>query len=480
MSWKDNLLPASFRSIAIDVVGTELDVSRSLALHGVPYRDGESVEDLGRDARRFEVQVVCWGDNYETTLQELIVALDSSDDAAFVHPVYGNITVHVERYRIRDDAETPDRAEISLTLIESGDDPQFFQRTFVTTADAVASTQQLSGLASAIASGKAVLGQVRSYASAVRGVLAQVVGIVSTVRNATDGGWTGLMENVIGQPGITLQFAQLRSQILGTLSGLAALADGVTPTFDPVVGEGSKRVLPEARDDIEFTMPTSATRLLAGDALPQTVPGQDNLPAMAVRAWQVALVCARQGVMPTLYAGALDTNSGANGGAASGTAIELPDGLPADAVNAVGLTLVAYLITEQAMILADAVCSVFDAELDSPSLSPNDVDALTAQVRSLLQSAIIMHRELFDVEAALTVIEPLRQLAQVVQVSANAVINIKPPIVQRVVPSMQCLRRLAFLWYGDNTRANELLRLNPNLVTPYSISAGQVLNAYAN
>lgn len=477
MSWKDNLLDASFRGVPLHVLGTEMAVARALAQHGMPYRDGDTVEDLGREARQISLRAFVWGDNYEAALQQLIAALDTSGAGELVHPVYGSITVHVARYRVVDAAEQPDAASVELELIEDEADPNFFGRTFTTTADAVGDAQQLSGLAALIAKGSAVLAQVRSYASAVRGVVARVVGVVAAVRGFIDGGWTGLIENTLGVPGISLQLAQLRSQVLGTLGGLADLSGSPHPTGDPMTVEGAANAMTAARAYIAAATPTDAAALLAGAALPRSIPGEDVLPAVAVRAWAVALNGARQGLTPSLVGDGSSTASGGSG--SSDVAFTLPKGLPADAPTAMGLTLVAYLVTEQAMAVADAVTGVLESELDAPTLTPVDVDRLAGQARSLLESAIVLHRQLFTVEPALDVIEPLRQLAEVVQVTARAVILMRPPLIQRTVQSAGCLRLIAFRWYGDHTRAEELRRLNPTLRTPYALDAGQVLNAYA-
>jgi len=56
----------------------------------------------------------------------------------------------------------------------------------------------------------------------------------------------------------------------------------------------------------------------------------------------------------------------------------------------------------------------------------------------------------------------------------------RPPLLSRTVESTSSLRLLAHRWYGDNSRALELLRLNPTLRTPYGIATGTVMRAYAN
>lgn len=55
----------------------------------------------------------------------------------------------------------------------------------------------------------------------------------------------------------------------------------------------------------------------------------------------------------------------------------------------------------------------------------------------------------------------------------------RPPLTTRVVNAETNLHLLAHQWYGDYTRATELLRLNPSLRNPNAIKTGDILNAYS-
>ncbi len=77
------------------------------------------------------------------------------------------------------------------------------------------------------------------------------------------------------------------------------------------------------------------------------------------------------------------------------------------------------------------------------------------------------------------VIDGLRDTALSLQSMAVALINARPPMIQRTVVSATNLHLLAHLWYGDYTRASELKLLNPSLRDPNHIIPGDVLNGYA-
>ncbi|MDU3875385.1 MAG: DNA circularization N-terminal domain-containing protein [Klebsiella aerogenes] len=128
----------------------------------------------------------------------------------------------------------------------------------------------------------------------------------------------------------------------------------------------------------------------------------------------------------------------------------------------------------------------------SDILSPVDIEQITNDTRTAIQTAIDQTRDTFaadtqNVSAGETpggvtwqpVVESLKDIALTVQELGAAVITSRPPLTTRVILSDTNLHLLAHLWYEDYTRAAELLRLNPTLRNPNNIKAGDVLNAYS-
>ena len=97
--------------------------------------------------------------------------------------------------------------------------------------------------------------------------------------------------------------------------------------------------------------------------------------------------------------------------------------------------------------------------------------------RQLEQRRLLPQQPYLEGSAELA--DSVRTLAHTLQKQAQALINLRPPLVQKVVPQDSSLHLLAFLWYGDHSRQAELLRLNPGIVHPNFIARGTVLNAYA-
>nr|DAK34960.1 MAG TPA: DNA circulation protein [Caudoviricetes sp.] len=82
-------------------------------------------------------------------------------------------------------------------------------------------------------------------------------------------------------------------------------------------------------------------------------------------------------------------------------------------------------------------------------------------------------------DAVYAVVETLRDAAAHLNLLAIAVLNQKPPLIARPAPLSGTVHQLAFAWYGEINRADELIRLNPQLRHPCFIQTGEIMNGYA-
>ncbi|MGU9837841.1 DNA circularization N-terminal domain-containing protein, partial [Pseudomonas sp. LF195] len=201
MTWAEDLLDCSYKGVAIEVMDEDLEAARALGTHGVPYVDGDDVEDLGRGSRQFDVRAVFNGVNYLLQLQALLRVLDTRGPGELIHPVYGSVTVVSGGYKVSHQASRPDYAEVALKFLEHTPGQPFFARQFefvdVGTLDIEDSANWQDG---------------------VLDLFGRLDSLVSEVQSWIGGGWTGLIEKALGLPGITLRLQQMRSQILGVVS----------------------------------------------------------------------------------------------------------------------------------------------------------------------------------------------------------------------------------------------------------------------
>lgn len=128
--------------------------------------------------------------------------------------------------------------------------------------------------------------------------------------------------------------------------------------------------------------------------------------------------------------------------------------------------------------MADAAGLVLSAEAETPTLSPGEIEAIANTARTAIESAIIDCRAIYPLEKSRPIAEPLKDQALAIQDAARAIIEGRPPLVERTMEAPGNLRLIAHRLYGDHTRAPELWRLN-NLRMPNFIQAGDKLNVYA-
>lgn len=141
--------------------------------------------------------------------------------------------------------------------------------------------------------------------------------------------------------------------------------------------------------------------------------------------------------------------------------------------------IAAHVALEQASGKADAASIVLQSETLNPTLSAIEIEAMVNQARTDIQAVISQYRAIYAVEQSRKVTEPLKDTALALQEAARAVIEARPPLVQRSMNAPGNYRLIAHKLYADHSRAVELFRLNPQIKMPNFIGQGDVLNAYA-
>lgn len=83
-----------------------------------PYRDGQTTEDLGRKPETIDLDVVLFGKNYRTILNQFLVELNKPLPGILIHPVRGRIQCGMEDYRLVHKHDARNAVNIQLTMIE--------------------------------------------------------------------------------------------------------------------------------------------------------------------------------------------------------------------------------------------------------------------------------------------------------------------------------------------------------------------------
>ena len=120
MSWRDRLLPASFRGQSFHVLSDTRTGGRRVVTHEYPLRDQPYAEDLGRQARTFEVDGILVGGGYDLALRGLIRALEQSGPGLLIHPSYGLQTVLCVDFSVELSTADGGTARVRMEFGEAG------------------------------------------------------------------------------------------------------------------------------------------------------------------------------------------------------------------------------------------------------------------------------------------------------------------------------------------------------------------------
>lgn len=429
MSWAKNMQDASFRGVKFDVKRERTSRQRAISKHEYPYVDGADQEDMGARERRFTLTAAFWGDDYDTRLQAFIKVLDTPGSGELIHPIYGSIPkAQLENHVIAHEADNVDYCEIELYFSESTTSAPFFaQQLKVASVGPLASSASTSGFAafvskiSAISSAvSAAVGRVQALRNVMNYTLSSLQGMANSVVS-------GIVD-VINSP---LSFVSSVSGFLSNISGLYGFAVGTIQTdWKNFFGQmQTAAALPAAINSGTAVVPGATGPVSAG--VPDPSGTQGATVAAAANPSDVQVVSA-----------------------------------------AVQLAVAVQVATTAAGILAD--------ENIQPTLAPSDIEMIVNDVRTSINAAISQYRSLYDIVTSRPVTEPLKDTALALQQAAIAVIDQLPALTTRTVNAPANLTLIAFAWYGNYSRADELLRLNPSIRNPNFILAGTVLNAYAS
>jgi len=123
VTWRDQLLPASFRGVRFSVRRSSAAFGRRVLVHEYPLRDDPYVEDLGRRARSMRIEAILVGEDYRTDRDALIEAIEQEGPGKLVHPYFGELTVSLDESpaTFEETTEQGGSAVVSFSVVESGE-----------------------------------------------------------------------------------------------------------------------------------------------------------------------------------------------------------------------------------------------------------------------------------------------------------------------------------------------------------------------
>lgn len=91
---------------------------RRLAKFKFPYKDGQTTDDLGREAETFDVDCLIFGESYVAGLKILMSQLQSPTPGVLIHPVRGKVTCKMQSYELIHSHEQRKAVQIKITFAE--------------------------------------------------------------------------------------------------------------------------------------------------------------------------------------------------------------------------------------------------------------------------------------------------------------------------------------------------------------------------
>lgn len=446
MAWNLTLQDASFRGVTFEVQSVEDRGEKALCVHEYPYRSGAEVEDLGRKPRVIPVTAIFWGVAYESRIKALVAAFAEAGPGELIHPVFGSLTVAVRRWQIQHSAERHDYATVTFEAVEAATDNPFFGATSSRSlaeqalADISSSLDEALGLSESDVIKKLTACQA-FFTQARQRVELELQGVLDVL----DSGQT-VARSVLSYTDYPAAFV---ADVTAVVSGLQSRADSASSSVVSSFAALSN-LLPLLSPDSAEAVKTYAVGAQAYGsswiAGPQSTAASRIEPQLALRVPRPDMADT-----PLPEAGSAQTPLGG-------------------AVTHIGIVGI--------HALAQKVSEALRAEIQTPVLTPGEIESLAGNIRARLDDALHYAAATLPEGDVFTVCESLRTTARAIQHLAEAALNARPPLASRFAERDCNFHLLAHRLYGDFTRADELRRINPQVRNPNFIAKDQELLVY--
>ncbi len=120
-TWKDGLLPASFKGVPFFIDASDVKSGRKSVTHQYPKREISFTEDLGKKPREFSIDALVIGDDYFIKRDGLLQACESPDAGILVHAYLGSVRAICQSVSVRESASDGRLARFSMTFVETGE-----------------------------------------------------------------------------------------------------------------------------------------------------------------------------------------------------------------------------------------------------------------------------------------------------------------------------------------------------------------------
>lgn len=447
-AWHTILQDASFKGVAFDVMSLEENDGKTLVEHAKPFANGVSLEDMGTTGRQVQVSAVFWGKQYHSRLNKLLETLAENGTGVLVHPIWGRMPNMVAAsWHFHHEADYVDYATLDITFRESGEPHKIF----------VFENQFLMELERLIA-------RLDGYRAALEGWIDKLM--------MTKQGVSALFGSALGLWSVARGvFSAIRS-----LFGLDIVRFGGRGEFETATFPGRVKAWhADMADMVKIGMLQTAGISETGEVNQQDSRTPRQRFDAVLRGADAIADMPRQ-----VFAGVMGNSQNAQS-----RLQRVTWGQVQTVSNIVRLTALSAVFQATVILV----------EQYGESMNAPDLMHINRTVRLRVRAEIAALREILhaaqtrqaqqdaDNQHALyasthIVIEALRAVLGGLNTLIVAAINQKPPLVVRPAPLSGTVQQIAFDFYGDINRSDELMRLNPHITHPTFITKGTFINGY--
>lgn len=207
-------MKGKFRDAEFLITSEDLTLGRRNQVHEYPLRDDPYVEDIGKKAREFSIQVTVIGSNYEAARDKLIAAIEQPGPGTLVHPYYGTMKASVVSARKSESISKKGKATFTLTFVPGEGTPRY-PTTATDTAKLVdaAASKSIADSISDFADTFSVVGLVDDYVTELTTDLDEILDSVENVVGSV----TDPIASLIRAP------AEMAAAIAGSINNLRNL-----------------------------------------------------------------------------------------------------------------------------------------------------------------------------------------------------------------------------------------------------------------
>lgn len=431
--WIVPMQTASYKGVVFDVVTISDTADRAIVEHAYPYINGADIEDMGLNAKQVQVQAIFNGDGYYTDLKKLLSALQKRGAGVLVHPILGRMpNMLCVSHSITHDAENVNYCSLDLTFKEASEAEPIFV-----------------------------------FDSSALAMIDRLIGQIEALFNQGAEFWAAVMSGVSAG-------ANWKARLLGIWGGLYATFETVRSLFDL---DKKKYSISSYASGQRYQSQATQAMLQLKEMVDLGVGAASSRAALTFSARLRNVTEAVGNVKKIPQAVSEDETLNRS------KTVKLKSSDVAELAMMLDVITLSKVMEFAVKLIEDEQDTLISYELEELNhLVRKETLALINNIRKAQQADQMTTEDAKTTaiyEASEALIEALRQLAHDFTALVISVINKKPPLIVKACPLNGTVHMVAHAFYGDYTRADELLLLNPHIRLPNFMREGDLINAYA-